>query len=616
MLRRLLLFIALVFATSVHAAPLNYDDFAALPVQHEGRIKPLQTFALTHLQQISGATHLDEQSATQWLAGVMFNPSDAIEQPIFLLKDADAQSMLELPPADKNRYRFTDVMQALGKHQALVVSLLDRPANELSPGQRAVVKLYSDSGLFRQIMLSATLVLPTSSGLSPEQMRRLKLDPAASSFLDYYRALPTLQREARAILAKNTHPTAAELKILDAARNLTIALETSRDNTLLRVVPPSWNNSDEWLAPWAVFHSGNGSPATAQVINGWHDLAVAYREKNAAAWYAASSALHDNMMMTRSVRPFALSLEVAYYQWAPLAKAMLLYIAGFIFLLFCLSGVQKIQRPLRGIAIVVTSCAAVLHLCSIAVRVMILGRPPVATLYESLLFVSIVAVLFGLFLEYRLRNYVGLLVATLAGSLLLIASETFGGGDTMSMLMAVLNTNFWLATHVICVTTGYGFSMVAGMLAHGYLIARCRNRSADVVRMLFRSAYATALIALLFTAVGTILGGIWADQSWGRFWGWDPKENGALMICLWIIWLLHSRITGYMHERGFMVGLALVNIVVACSWIGVNLLSTGLHAYGFTDQAALGLAAFGGVEIAFAAITYFILWRRERAALL
>ena len=183
----------------------------------------------------------------------------------------------------------------------------------------------------------------------------------------------------------------------------------------------------------------------------------------------------------------------------------------------------------------------------------------------------------------------------------------------MSMLIAVLNTNFWLATHVLCITAGYGFGMVAGIIAHVYLIMRCLSRDADKTRQVLRGGYGTALIALLFTSLGTILGGIWADQSWGRFWGWDPKENGALLICLWLIWLLHGRISGRFNERGFAVGLAMLNVVVALSWLGVNLLATGLHSYGFTDKAALSLGLFCAVEFSFAAATYITLWRRDRA---
>ena len=284
----------------------------------------------------------------------------------------------------------------------------------------------------------------------------------------------------------------------------------------------------------------------------------------------------------------------------------MLYVIGFVLTLFCLSGHTLLRRFTLGLV----SAGAVLHFFSIAARIYILERPPVGTLYESLLFVSLIAVLFGLFLEWKLRNNLGLLVATLAGSLLLFSSQSFSGDDTMGMLIAVLNTNFWLATHVLCITTGYGFGIVTGIIAHVYLIMACRNRSSEKIRQVLRGGYGAALIALLFTSLGTILGGIWADQSWGRFWGWDPKENGALMICLWLIWLLHGRISGHFRERGFMVGAALLNVVIALSWLGVNLLATGLHSYGFTNKAAYSLALFCGAEFTFAATTYFILRRR------
>ncbi len=323
MLRKLVFLLLLAVSSAGHAEPLNYDAFARLPVQHEGRIKPLQTFALTHLQQISGTTQMDDQPAIAWLASVMLNPSDAIEQPLFLLKDADAQSMLELPSQPENRYRFTEVVQAIGKHQALIASLLERPASELSLGQQAVVKLYNDSGLFRQIMLSATLVLPTSHPLPPAEMKRLRLDPDASSFTDYYHALPKLQQAARSIIARkgtdSERYTPGEQQLVAAARNLTVALETSRDNTLLRVAPAQWNTGEEWLAPWAVFHSAKGSPYTAKMMEQWHVLAAAYRANDATQWLQASHALSVTMDEAPGVRPASLALEIAYYQWAPLA---------------------------------------------------------------------------------------------------------------------------------------------------------------------------------------------------------------------------------------------------------------------------------------------------------
>jgi len=115
---------------------------------------------------------------------------------------------------------------------------------------------------------------------------------------------------------------------------------------------------------------------------------------------------------------------------------------------------------------------------------------------------------------------------------------------------------------------------------------------------------AITFIALFFTLFGTILGGIWGDQSWGRFWGWDPKENGALLIVMWLLMLIHLRISGLVKAPGYALVLVLSNITVALAWFGVNLLSVGLHSYGFTDGAALNLLIFIILEICFGLLLF------------
>ena len=104
--------------------------------------------------------------------------------------------------------------------------------------------------------------------------------------------------------------------------------------------------------------------------------------------------------------------------------------------------------------------------------------------------------------------------------------------------------------------------------------------------------YGIVCFATLFSFVGTVLGGIWADQSWGRFWGWDPKENGALLIVLWNAIILHARWGGLVRERGLMNLAIFGNIVTAFSWFGVNMLGIGLHSYGFMDAAFKWLMLF------------------------
>jgi ABC-type transport system involved in cytochrome c biogenesis permease subunit len=134
---------------------------------------------------------------------------------------------------------------------------------------------------------------------------------------------------------------------------------------------------------------------------------------------------------------------------------------------------------------------------------------------------------------------------------------------------------------------------LSGTLAAAYLIRRVFIREPDPARAsLERMAYGVVCFSTFFSFVGTILGGIWADQSWGRFWGWDPKENGALMIVLWNAFLLHVRWGRVMKESSLMALTVFGNVITALSWFGVNMLGIGLHSYGFMDKAFLWLVAF------------------------
>jgi hypothetical protein len=108
-----------------------------------------------------------------------------------------------------------------------------------------------------------------------------------------------------------------------------------------------------------------------------------------------------------------------------------------------------------------------------------------------------------------------------------------------------------------------------------------------------------------------VLGGIWADQSWGRFWGWDPKENGAVLIVLWCAITLHARWGGFIRQRGLMIMALFGNIVTSFSWFGVNMLGVGLHSYGFMQKAFPWLVGFMISQLALMAIAAMPLekWR-------
>jgi ABC-type transport system involved in cytochrome c biogenesis permease subunit len=247
------------------------------------------------------------------------------------------------------------------------------------------------------------------------------------------------------------------------------------------------------------------------------------------------------------------------------------------------------------------------HVAAIVSRVLIMHRPPVTSLYETFPFVAAVAILAALFIErlnYKRASVgIGILCAALLGIILLsIANRYAAEGDTMQMLVAVLNSNFWLSTHVVTVTIGYSACLLAGAIGHIWLIRALLpggptkpERLKEIAKMI----YGTLCFGLLFSFIGTVLGGIWADQSWGRFWGWDPKENGALLIVVWCIILLHAKQWGKIGNAGMAQGAIFGGIVVSLAWFGVNLLNVGLHSYGFTDGAANKLYLFIGGEMLF-----------------
>ena len=280
-----------------------------------------------------------------------------------------------------------------------------------------------------------------------------------------------------------------------------------------------------------------------------------------------------------------------------------LYLLSFIFL-----SISWMIKPilLNRVAYLLLISGTVIHGYGIFLRMQIMERPPVTTLYESVIFVSLIIMTLAVLLEYFRKDGLGIFVGSVSGSVLHYVGFSYAAdGDTLGMLVAVLNSNFWLATHVTTITIGYGASLMAGCVGHLYLIQEIRGVNSASLKSIFNNLFGITLLALFFTLFGTILGGIWADQSWGRFWGWDPKENGALLIVLWQLMMIHMRLSGLAKPKEFALGMALNNIIVALAWFGVNLLQVGLHSYGFDDGVARNLFMFIGFEIIFCLGTYY-----------
>ena len=193
-----------------------------------------------------------------------------------------------------------------------------------------------------------------------------------------------------------------------------------------------------------------------------------------------------------------------------------------------------------------------------------------------------------------------------------IADGLANDGDTFVVLEAVLDTQFWLATHVVCITLGYATTYLAGFLGALYVFAGLFTKTLDknVSKEFARMTYGVLCFATFFSFVGTVLGGLWADDSWGRFWGWDPKENGALIIVLWNALVLHARWDKIIKDRGLALLAIAGNITTAWSWFGVNELGVGLHSYGFTEGVLFYLSLFVLSQLALIVIGA---WGRPKA---
>ncbi|MFN9720347.1 MAG: cytochrome c biogenesis protein CcsA [Planctomycetota bacterium] len=317
--------------------------------------------------------------------------------------------------------------------------------------------------------------------------------------------------------------------------------------------------------------------------------------------YAASITAEKYPQLDASI----VSLEARFNHYEPFYKATYPYLFAIVFTFF---GWIGMERPMRFSGLGLMMLALVIHTAALYARMMISGRPPVTNLYSSAIFIGWGAAVAAIVIEFRLKNGIGTLLGSAigAGSLVIAHYLARGEGDTLGVMQAVLDTTFWLATHVVCITLGYAATFVAGFLGLLYAIQAVMGRSfsasdnadfSGYMKDFGKIVYGTLCFALFFSLVGTVLGGLWADDSWGRFWGWDPKENGAMMIVLWNALILHARWDKMIGDFGTSVLAMLGNVVTSWSWFGVNELGAGLHEYGFTEGRLLALTSFVAVQL-------------------
>ncbi len=595
----------------------DYDELAKMPILDQGRVKPMDTFARSYLEGFYGKDSLPNVSAMEWLTEVLFEPETSYQRPIFNIPNPKVADALELEHRPQHRYSYTELSTAFTRHFQAWHSLFMKDEKDLTFDQKQLLTIFNKAQVFADLSHSLTLLFAEFQ--VPDGISAAIMQNSAGTALDYWEVRKyetVLQEKEKEILEKtNNNP---ELLSADEHELLLFVdqiRELNRDKTskMFRVIPPQWEGTADWFSPWSIAIAGHGSPKSSQFVVMWKDLANYYRSGDNALWVEQGKKIRGfaAMMAQGRISADLLDLEFFYNRLKPFGKSLFFYLTAFLVLL---TSFLYFPAGMKRIAAALIIVGFGFHLGGLIARMIIMHRPPVTNLYESIIFVSLIAIIFGFVVEWREKNGIGLLIAATIGSVLhFIGLKYDTDGDTMGMLTAVLNTNFWLSTHVVTVTIGYGCSLVGGILGQVYLLQRLiQPKNYDRLTALQRNLQGVAIVALFFAITGTILGGIWADQSWGRFWGWDPKENGALLIVLWLIWLTHGKISSQFTELQFACGMALLTVVVSLAWFGVNLLSVGLHSYGFTENAAFNLGLFDGVELVIVLGCYIAIRRQQR----
>ena len=575
--------------------PGEYDlnAFSKLPTLVNGRIKPLDTVARTTLLMLQGRQRVTTPNGrtltpTEWLLDVLYRPDVANGYQTFEIVNPDVLAMLNLTAetgAGNKRFSFDQIVPSVAEleRQSKLADAVESAVR--TPFQKAVIQLRDSIVLFQSLQVSL-------------------MPPHDEQFLNQLANFNATVPAGMAAVQAQHSGKSPDMSLAKVILGLSDTAATLESVAYLRLIPSQTKPTDPlgWTNAGGALHHSLDAGKLDPTLEFYAKLGLAWRGYQPAAF---NTLVHEyRASLDRSIPAFMSKCDTeAHFNSAqPFYTAMMVYVLAFLLAVFSwLKWPDELGRSAFWLVLL----SWILATFGIGVRMWLEGRPPVTNLYSSALFVGWAAVLLCLILERLYRNAIGSVTAGLVGfSTLLIAHHLALGGDTLEMMRAVLDSNFWLATHVVTVTVGYAATFLAGFLALLYVIRGVFTKSLDkdTADALTRMVYGIVCFATLFSFIGTVLGGIWADQSWGRFWGWDPKENGALIIVLWNALILHARWGGMVKQRGLMNLAIFGNIVTGWSWFGVNMLGVGLHSYGFIDAAFWWLLAFVASQLAFIAV--------------
>jgi ABC-type transport system involved in cytochrome c biogenesis permease subunit len=646
---------------------MNLAAAGRLPVVDGGRVKPLDTVARVDLRLVSNREEFSVgaesrmRPAIEWFFDAAAAPTTsretgrsgvAADDVVFRVENDDLRQFLGLPERRGDRYSFNEVSPKLSAKEEAVAKAEARPPGQRDPLEAALIGLHRQLDAFEKIGPAGLYEVVRIENDQVRQLLGLPYrDGLRYSFAEIGQKAGEFDRAAEKAEAKPPKQRDLfDVKLLELQKQLNTFMSICARRAPLVISPVGerdWRSAEdvrkdvnrhvfailmrefpdlrdphqlnaqqrkraEQLIEQARAEAEAGEPAYAM----WDKILAAYRKGDATTFNNLVAQYRETQYANLSSHDaFRVELESFLNRFAPFY-----YITGLYFIAFLLGiagWVGMVLKPslgesLRRGAFYSLVVVFVVHTVAMFARMYLMGRPLVfvTNLYSSAVFIGCIGVGICLLIERVSRIGLGNAVAGVTGFwTCILAHNLSAGGDTLEMMQAVLDTNFWLATHVTTIVTGYAATYVAGAIGIAYIVLGIGtplldrpvpfgNRSVTVGRLVGMVMYGTICAATLLSFVGTVLGGIWADQSWGRFWGWDPKENGAVMIVLWNALILHARWAGLVKDRGVAVLTLGGNIITTWSYFGTNQLGIGLHAYGFNNALAAGCAITWAVHLA------------------
>lgn len=349
-------------------------------------------------------------------------------------------------------------------------------------------------------------------------------------------------------------------------------------------------------------------PATSEMKRLYANVLQYEAVKNGSAF----SIVEESSSESVTVDENRLAAEVFYHK---ANFALIAFILAFIACL--LASLNMIFRSRKLDVAANLACIATAGILAVlfALRTYVAARVPLSSLYEIVLLVAMLLMAFesGAFIFCKRRTFSLMIPVTFMAALLLFfAKFVLEPGDTFRPIPVVLNSSVFLTIHVFTIALGFAGMILSGVVAHVALFRASSAQEQDGARTPLDSLlYGTLVFGAVFTTLGTLLGGVWADFAWGRFWGFDPKECGALFVILWAMLLLHLRAGRLVNVRTFALLNCFNVIVTFLCWFGVNLLGVGLHSYGFQNGTAAWLGLFVAADVLFIVLIERLVARRS-----